>query len=185
VTLPAGSSSQAFELPKLDLGLHTVRAELTVQPDTYTENNVGEASVRVFGRPLILVLEGKAGEGANMASALEASAMNVQRRPAGGAPTDTSTLGRSDARVIVDAPTDSFPRDSLAAIAASVHDLGKGLVTVGGPTSYGPGGWQGTPLEDALPVRMDIPQRKDKPAAGAIRSRATDRSEEHTSELQS
>jgi len=168
VVLPAGSSSQTFELPKLDLGLHTVRAELTVQPDTYTENNVGEASVRVFGRPLVLVLEGKAGEGANEASALEAAGMTVERRPAAGGPTDTSTLGRYDATVVVDAPTDSFPRDSLAAIAASVHDLGKGLVTVGGPTSYGPGGWQGTPLEDALPVRMDIPQRKDKPKVAVV-----------------
>src|SRR5262245_54978037 len=168
VTLPAGSSSQTFELPKLDLGLHTVRAELSVQPDTYTENNIGEASVRVFGRPLVLVLEGKAGEGANEASALEAAGMTVERRPAAGAPTDTSTLGRYDATVVVDAPTDSFPRDSLAAIAAAVHDLGKGLVAVGGPTSYGPGGWQQTPLEDALPVRMDIPQRKDKPKVAVV-----------------
>jgi uncharacterized membrane protein len=168
VTLPPGTSSQSFELPKLDLGLHTVKAELTVQPDTYTENNVGEASVRVLGRPLILVLEGKAGEGANVASALQAAGMDVEVRPAVGAPTDTSTLGRYDGTVIVDAPTDSFPRDSLGAIAASVHDLGKGLVTIGGPTSYGPGGWQGTPLEDALPVRMDIPQRKDKPKVAVV-----------------
>ena len=168
VTLPAGTSSQTFELPKLDLGLHAVRAELTVQPDTYTENNVGEASVRVLGRPLVLVLEGKVGEGANVAGALQAAGMDVERRPAAGAPTDTSTLGRYDGTVIVDAPTDGFPRDSLGAIAASVHDLGKGLVTVGGPTSYGPGGWQGTPLEDALPVRMDIPQRKDKPKVAVV-----------------
>lgn len=168
VTLPSGSSSQSFEVPNLDLGLHRIRAELVVQPDTYTENNVGEASVRVLGRPLVLVLEGKVGEGDNVAKALQASGMNVERRQAAGAPTDTSTLGRYDATVVVNAPTDSFPRDSLAAIAGSVHDLGKGLVTVGGPTSYGPGGWQGTPLEEALPVRMDIPQRKDKPKVAVV-----------------
>ena len=168
VTLPAGSSVQTFQLPTMDLGLHRVRAELTVQPDTYTENNVGEANVRVLGRPLVLVLEGKPGEGANVAAALQAAGMTVETRPAAGAPTDTGTLGRYDSTVVVDAPTDGFPRDSLGALAASVHDLGKGLVTVGGPTSYGPGGWQGTPLEEALPVRMDIPQRKDKPKVAVV-----------------
>src|SRR6266700_2348821 len=156
------------ELPNLDLGLRTIRAELTVAPDTYTENNVGEANVRVLGKPVVLVLEGKDGEGGNVAAALQSSGMTVERRQAAGAPTDTATLGRYDATVVVDAPTDAFPRDSLSALAASVHDLGKGLVTVGGPTSYGPGGWQQTPLEDALPVRMDIPQRKDKPKVAVV-----------------
>ena len=168
VTLPAGSSTQTFQLPNAALGLHTVRAELNVQPDTYTENNVGEANMRVLGRPLVLVLEGKAGEGANVASALQAAGMNVERRQAAGAPTDTQTLGRYDSTVVVDASADSFPADSMAALASSVHDLGKGLVTIGGPTSYGPGGWAQTPLEDALPVRMDIPQRKDKPKVAVV-----------------
>jgi uncharacterized membrane protein len=168
VALPAGSSTQTFQLPNAALGLHTVRAELNVQPDTYTENNVGEANVRVLGRPLVLVLEGKAGEGANVAAALQAAGMNVERRQAAGAPTDTQTLGRYDSTVVVDASADSFPADSMAALASSVHDLGKGLVTVGGPTSYGPGGWAQTPLEDALPVRMDIPQRKDKPKVAVV-----------------
>ena len=168
VTLPAGSSTQTFQLPHAALGLHTVRAELNVQPDTYTENDVGEANMRVLGRPVVLVLEGKVGEGGNVAAALQAGGMNVEERQAAGAPTDTATLGRYDATVIVDAPTDSFPRDSLSALASSVHDLGKGLVTIGGPTSYGPGGWAQTPLEDALPVRMDIPQRKDKPKVAVV-----------------
>ena len=168
VTLPPGASIQVFDLPAMAIGIHTVRAELNVQPDTYTENNVSEAAVRVVGRPSVLVLEGKEGEGQNLAAALQAAGMTVERRPAAGAPTDTTTLGRFDSTVVVDSPTDSFPRDSLGAIAASVHDLGKGLVTVGGPTSYGPGGWQGTPLEQALPVSMDLPQRKDKPKVAVV-----------------
>jgi uncharacterized membrane protein len=168
VTLPAGSSTQTFQLPGAGLGLHTIRAELNVQPDTYTENNVGEANMRVLGRPLVLVLEGKDGEGANVAAALQAAGMDVERRQAAGAPTDTQTLGRYDSTVVVDASADSFPADSMAAIASSVHDLGKGLVTIGGPTSYGPGGWAGTPLEDSLPVTMDIPQRKDKPKVAVV-----------------
>src|SRR5262249_53106600 len=139
VALPPGSSTQTFPLPAPALGLPTARAELTVQPDTYTENNVGESNVRVLGRPVVLVLEGKAGDGVNMAAALQAAGMDVERRQAAGAPTDTATLGRYDATVIVNAPTDAFPRDSLSALASSVHDLGKGLVAIGGPARPAPG----------------------------------------------
>jgi uncharacterized membrane protein len=168
VNLPAGSSTQSFDVPGLAIGLHRIRAELTALPDTYAENNVGEAAVRVLGRPLVLVLEGKPGEGQNVESALEAAGMNVDRRLAVGAPTDTTTLGRYDSTVVVDAPADSFPQEAMAAIASSVHNLGKGLVTIGGPSSYGPGGWQGTPLEDASPVKMDIPNRKEKPKVAVV-----------------
>ncbi len=168
VVVPAGTSTQSFDLPGLGTGLHKVRVEMQAAPDTYAENNVGAAAVRVIGRPLVLVLEGKPGEGENVQRALEASGVNVERRGAAQAPADTVTLGRYDATVIVDAPADAFPAGSLGALAASVKQLGHGLVALGGPTSYGPGGWQGTPLEDALPVQMDLPNRKDKPKVAVV-----------------
>lgn len=168
VALPAGTSTQSFDLQPLEAGLHRVRAELAVQPDTYSQNNVGEAGVRVLGRPLVLVLEGRDGEGANLQRALEAGGIRVDRRLAAQAPTDTPTIGRYDSTVVVDAAADGFPKDAMAAIAASVKELGKGLVTIGGPTAYGPGGWQGTPLEEALPVRMELPNRKDKPRVAVV-----------------
>src|SRR5581483_8686596 len=168
VTLPAGTSTQSFEVPDLGEGLRKVSVEMRAAPDTYADNNVGAAAVRVLGRPLVLVLEGTAGEGRNVQAALEAAGARVERRLASAAPGDTVTLGRYDATVIVDAPADAFPGGSLAALAATVRDLGRGLVAVGGPSSYGPGGWQGTPLEEALPVRMDIPNRKDKPKVAVV-----------------
>lgn len=168
VSLPAGNSNQSFELDPLGVGLHRVRAELSVSPDTYTQNNVGEQGVRVLGRPFVLVLEGREGEGANLQAALEAAGMKVDRRLAAQAPTDTTTIGRYDSTVVVDAPADGLPRDAMAAMAAATRNLGKGLVTIGGPTSYGPGGWQGTPLEDAMPVNVQLPNRKEKPKVAVV-----------------
>jgi len=168
VDLPAGTSAQAFDVAGLGPGLHPIRAELQVKPDTYADNNVGTAAVRVLGQPAVLVLEGTAGEGANVQAALQTTGVKVERRLSAQAPADTTTLGRYDGIVIVNAAADTFPGGSLAAIAASVKELGHGLVTIGGPTSYGPGGWQGTPLEDALPVRMDLPNRKDKPKVAVV-----------------
>src|SRR5207302_8554316 len=152
----------------LDPGLHRVRAELVAKPDTYAQDNVGGAAIRVLGRPYVLILEGSPGEGANVEQALTAAGMKVDRRPAAQAPTDTAVLGRYDSVVVVDASADSFPQAAMAGIADSVKTLGKGLVAIGGPNAYGPGGWQNTPLETALPVRMELPNRKEKPKVAVV-----------------
>src|SRR5690606_10492825 len=44
-----------------------------------------------------------------------------------------------------------------------VHDSGGGLVMVGGPNAFGAGGWIGSPLADALPIRLDPPQKRQMP----------------------
>ena len=163
VTLPAGVSAQTFTLTNLAAGTHDVRAELNIQPDTYSENNIGSAVIKVLGRPIVLILEGADGDSANIQGALHSSGIAYDVKPARATPADPSQLSRYDSIVVVDASADEFPAGAMAAIQQSVHDLGRGLVTIGGPQAYGPGGWQGTPLEAALPLSMDLPNRKEKP----------------------
>jgi len=164
VDLPAGVSPQAITLPPLDVGVHRLRVVLDAQPDGYSQNNVAEAVVRVLGPPVVLVLEGAPGAGANVLAALAAAGMKVEVRAAAQAPPDVGAYTAYDATAIVDVPASAFPPGAMAAIAASVRDLGRGLVAFGGARSYGPGDWKGTPLEDALPVRMEAPQPKERPA---------------------
>jgi uncharacterized membrane protein len=49
-----------------------------------------------------------------------------------------------------------------------VRDMGGGLVAVGGPTSYGVGGYFDTPLEDTLPVDMAIRDEKRRPSLAIV-----------------
>src|SRR6202035_2705165 len=53
-------------------------------------------------------------------------------------------------------------------IQAYVRDLGRGLVVSGGENSYGVGGYANTPLEQTLPVSMQIPQHKDTPSIAVV-----------------
>ncbi len=41
-----------------------------------------------------------------------------------------------------------------------VHDLGGGLLVIGGDQAFGAGGWQGSELEKVLPVDMEIPAQR-------------------------
>lgn len=168
VEVPAGDSTQALSLPPLPVGVHRLAASLEVTPDGYSQNNTAEAVVRVVGPPSVLVLEGAPGAGRNVAAAVVAAGMQPQVRRVEDAPGDVGGLTGYDATVVVDAPAESFPPGAMQAIATSVRDLGRGFVAIGGTRSYGPGSWRGTPLEEALPVRMEVPQSKERPAVAVV-----------------
>jgi uncharacterized membrane protein len=49
-----------------------------------------------------------------------------------------------------------------------VHELGGGLVMIGGEDTFGAGGWQGSKLETILPVNMDIPAQRQLPKGALV-----------------
>ena len=49
-----------------------------------------------------------------------------------------------------------------------VHDMGGGLVMIGGADTFGAGGWQGQKLEEVLPVNMDIPAQRQMPKGALV-----------------
>jgi uncharacterized membrane protein len=51
----------------------------------------------------------------------------------------------------------------MAQLIPYTRDLGHGLVVIGGQRSFGLGGYGNTPLDQILPVHMNVPQRKDLP----------------------
>jgi uncharacterized membrane protein len=57
----------------------------------------------------------------------------------------------------VNVPRKALADETISAMSIAVHDLGRGLMMVGGPQSFGAGNWRDTPIEAALPVTMDIP----------------------------
>jgi Mg-chelatase subunit ChlD len=52
-------------------------------------------------------------------------------------------------------------------LASYVHDQGGGLLIIGGERALGAGGWQGSRLEEVLPVDMEVPARRELPR-GAV-----------------
>jgi len=56
----------------------------------------------------------------------------------------------------------------MAALQAYVRDLGGGLTAVGGPDSFGMGGYFGTPLEETLPVDMQIQDEQRFPSVSLV-----------------
>ncbi|GIX05677.1 MAG: hypothetical protein KatS3mg115_0080 [Candidatus Poribacteria bacterium] len=66
------------------------------------------------------------------------------------------------ALLLDDLPAEALDPTQQAALRDAVQNLGVGLLSLGGPHTYGLGGWQGTPLEELTPVRM-VPQDRHLP----------------------
>ena len=58
--------------------------------------------------------------------------------------------------------------DRQRLLESAVRDFGVGLVCVGGDQTYAAGGYRGTPLEETLPVSMELDSKKVLPSGAVV-----------------
>jgi uncharacterized membrane protein len=163
VNLVAGLNSIVFSTRATEAGFHTFRARVEAEHDTFTQNNFGDSHTIVKGDPRILLISGSTEAGANARAALEAENQNVTEVTPEQAPTELTGLSSYDAVVLADVAATRLGMARMLALQIYTRDLGRGLVMLGGPNSYGAGGYKRTPLEEALPVDMDVRDRDRQP----------------------
>jgi uncharacterized membrane protein len=166
--LNGGEQDVTFMLNTPPAGFHTYRITMDAPQDTISQNNEAAVFVNVKGPPHVLVIEGSPGAGHNITNALQATHIDVSL----GVPTDVPTtlegLVNYDAVVLADVPAIGLGTARMQVLQSYVRDLGRGLVVSGGENSYGVGGYANTPLEETLPVRMEIPQHKETPSIAVV-----------------
>lgn len=168
LNLAVGEQEVSFSMLAPPPGFHTFRVTLEAPEDTIIQNNEAATFVNVQGPPNVLVIEGTPGEGHNIAAALQATKINVVIGTPGDVPTTLDGLAAYSAVVLADVPAVSLGTARMQVLQAFVRDLGRGLVVSGGQNSYGVGGYADTPLEQTLPLKMDIPQHKETPSIAVV-----------------
>lgn len=140
--------------------------QLTPLEDSIFQNNQLAAFTDITGAPTILLVasEGQSDEDGDplldesiqLQSALEATGLNLERVTPSGLPSTLEELSSYDSVVLINVNAKDLSQRKMNALQRYVQDLAGGLVVVGGPESYGMGGYFLTPLEDILPVEMQI-----------------------------
>jgi hypothetical protein len=129
------------------------------------QNNKGMAHVIARGARRVLFIEADAAEdGAyphqHLIDQLRAARYVVLPRTIAQIPQNkdelTVYLSNFDCVVIANVAADLFTQVQHEGIRSNTYDQGCGLVFVGGPDSYGAGGYQKTAIEAALPVDSEI-----------------------------
>ncbi|MGH7127400.1 MAG: VWA domain-containing protein, partial [Planctomycetaceae bacterium] len=83
-------------------------------------------------------------------------------------PQDSLSLMPYDAIVFVNVPADMLDQLQMEAVHDAVKDQGAGFLMVGGPQSFGPGGYHHTVVEKVLPVSMDVTKKKVLPKGALV-----------------
>jgi uncharacterized membrane protein len=150
-------------------GMEGYSARIVADRDTVAQNNTSNALVIVKSKPKTLLVEGHPdqNEAANLQEALKAAGIEVTTVPPDKFP-PSSVLVTYDSVILQNVPASSVAKSDLDTLKTYVHDLGRGLLVIGGEESYGLGGYFRTPLEEMLPVSLQLPSRQDIPRIAMV-----------------
>jgi len=145
----SGNSSEAG-------GFLRFKAQIVADSDELLQNNLASSFTIVHGQPPVLVVEAQPGDGKNIVAALQTAGMTPISVSPQNLPTTLERLAEYESILLVGVPAEALPEGAMETLQVYVRDLGKGLVMIGGPESFGAGGYLRTPLEKTLPVDMDV-----------------------------
>lgn len=173
---------QTFSLPLTadQPGFTTFQVQIEPEDDLYYQNNSLSSFSQISGPPKILLVAPPAGSPQNFTGEPridESSALRIILEAAGFSveevapillPSELPALASYASIVLVDVPARDLTSSQMNSLQSYVRDLGGGLVAVGGPTSYGVGGYFRTPLEETLPVDMQIKDEQRRPTLAIV-----------------
>jgi uncharacterized membrane protein/secreted protein with Ig-like and vWFA domain len=170
VRLTAGKNVFSYR-QSLDVsGIHVYQAAIEVDGDTIEDNNRAVGTVVVRGRPQVLIAEKDTSHAQSLAAALRSQNMEVTLVEASQVPKDPAGLQKYDGIVLSNVSSLKLSRAQMGMIRDYVRDQGGGLVMIGGEESFGLGGYYRTPIEEALPVTMEVKQKVEIPSLAVVLS---------------
>ena len=154
--LKAGDNVVEFNLEAADEGFHVLASTVTSADDRIQENNTASSFTIVRPPPSVLLVAGTPEEAVPLTRALEANKIAVRVIEPTAMPLLIEELGKYDTVVLANVSAESIGNEGQLALQNFVRDRGHGLVMIGGDVSYGAGGYLRSPLEEVLPVSMDV-----------------------------
>ena len=145
---------------------YTARIDTTTDLDNLRENNEALNYLYLAGEGRVLLVNDPQGDPRDhetLARAIRESKRALDIMTAYDVPRDAMSLMPYDCVIFNNVAADSFDTVQMEAVKDAAKNFGIGFLMVGGPNSYGPGGYHRTAIEEALPVTMDITKKKVLP----------------------
>ncbi|MBX5480795.1 MAG: VWA domain-containing protein [Myxococcaceae bacterium] len=142
-------------------GVASYALEVETPVDQVVENDVGRAVLRVEGPPRVLLVSAQGGGGL-LARTVREVGIDCEVKPPG--PLSMADLEGVGALVLENVDASALSESGLQVISQYVKEAGGGLVMTGGRKSFGEGGYRRSPVEDLLPVSLEMRQEQRKAA---------------------
>lgn len=168
VKFQAGKNRFTVPIALRAAGYYEYAATIEVErsEDSLSQNNTAIGYIFVEGEGQVLLVTDPGGDRRDwerLERAIRESERAVKVVPAFEFPGDAAALMPYDCIIFCNVAYDAFDFGQLQGLKEAVYNVGTGFLMVGGPNSFGPGGWHRTVAEEILPVTMDISNKKVLP----------------------
>ncbi len=167
VELSAGKNLFTFPQTLSEPNYYHYDVRVEAPGDTVPQNNRASAFTSVKGDPRILVVSSDPDADKSLVAALQSAHIEAKIVGVHGFPGTLAEMQSYDAIFLSNVAAGDLGNDLQKLLESAVRDFGIGLVCVGGDQTYAAGGYRGTPLENTLPVDMELDSKKVLPS-GAV-----------------
>ncbi|OLS03274.1 VWA domain-containing protein [Tissierella creatinophila] len=168
VNVEKGVNRFIFKDTALNGGFRTYKAIVDTKNDTITQNNEYSTFGQVEGSANVLLIDGEENGGRELEKILKASNIGVDYIKDKEVPRNISTISKYKSIIMSDVSLENINNEFVNSLSKYVKDYGGGLVVTGGENSYALGGYYQTPLEEMLPVDMEMKVKGEVPSLGLV-----------------
>lgn len=166
VQMNAGKNLFTFPQTLTQSGFYQYDVRIEAPGDTVPQNNRATAFTTVLGVPRILIVSSDPKKDETLATALRSKQLDVQLVEK--MPATLAEMESFDSIFLSDIAAGDLGPDTMRLLDSAVRDFGVGLVCIGGEQTYAAGGYRGTPLEEMLPVNMELSSKKVLPKGALV-----------------
>lgn len=168
VSLQAGSNSFIFQDTRKKQGFAEYKAVIIPEKDSVSINNEYSAFTEAGSAEKILLIEGIKDESKEFQKLLSSANIKFDAVTAKAAPKKLEDMNQYKCIIMENTSADSLPAGFIDSLDSYIKDYGGGFAAIGGKKSFALGSYKDTPLEDVLPVNMDISQEKKIPEMAMV-----------------
>jgi uncharacterized membrane protein len=168
VDLSAGKNLFTFPQTLPKPGFYKYDVQVDAPGDPLPQNNRAASFANVRGLPRILVVSADPEQDRPLAATLKSPTLSVNLVGVKDFPGSVAEMQSYDSIFISNLAAGDLGLDRQRLLESAVRDFGVGLVCVGGDQAYAAGGYRGTPLEETLPVSMELDSKKVLPSGAVV-----------------
>lgn len=168
ITLKKGENAFTFEEQLEDQGFYQYEVQVEAPLDTLVQNNKSFGQTLIEGDPSILLVTESPELDQNLIQALSEGKIQINVKSPDDVFNDLDSLRFFDGIILSNIGAGRFDRNSMLQLQALVKDFGLGMVVIGGDNAFTAGSYRGTPLEQLLPLSMNLDSKKVIPRGALV-----------------
>ena len=168
VQLENGKNLFTFPQTLTEPGFYNYEVQIEAPGDSVPQNNRAINFTTVRGDPRILLVSAEPDKDAPLLAALRSANLEVKVADITRFPGTLAEMQSYDSIFLSNIAAGDLGDTLMKLLESAVRDFGLGLVCIGGDQTYAAGSYRGTPLEETLPVDMELSSKKVLPPGAVV-----------------